>query len=212
MVSKTFKWFLIAYIIFLLIGSVILFIIEKGDWVIFLNQHMSPVLDTFFKYWTHLGDGIFVVVLIFVFLFVKYRYTIIFMMVGAIQGILSAVLKRLVFTGSMRPKKFLEGIYELQLVEGVAVHSYHSFPSGHTMTAFSIATFLSLIATKKHLGPILFLYALLVGFSRNYLSQHFFQDIFAGSILGVVTTYLVWKAFSMKERRDWLNGSLRDKF
>lgn len=212
MISKAFKWFLIVYLLFLAIGGIVLMIIEKGDWVIFLNQSRFPLMDTFFKYWTHLGDGLFVLFLIIILLFVRYRYAIIFMFVAAAQGILSAVFKRVIFSDSYRPKKFLEGIYELQFIDGVQVHSNYSFPSGHTMTAFSIAAFLSLITPKKYLGVVYFFYALLVAFSRNYLSQHFLEDVFAGSVVGVIITFFIWRAFRIKERRKWMNGSLREKF
>ncbi|MGB3467796.1 MAG: phosphatase PAP2 family protein [Cyclobacteriaceae bacterium] len=212
MISKAFKWFLIVYLIFLAVGAVVLYHIEKGDWVIYLNQSRFPLMDTFFKYWTHLGDGLFVLVLIIILLFIKYRFAIVFMFVAAAQGILSGIFKRLIFSSSMRPKKFFEGIYELQFIEGVQVHSNYSFPSGHTMTAFSIAAYLSLITPKRYLGVVFFFYALLVAFSRNYLSQHFFEDIFAGSIVGVATTFLIWRSFRVKERRKWMDGSLREKF
>lgn len=212
MISKTTKWFLSVYTLFLIVGAIVLFHLEKGDWVINLNQNRIHFADLFFKYWTHFGDGLFILLLILIFLFVKYRYAIILITISAVQGILSFVLKRIVFTGSMRPKKYLEGIYELQLIDGVNVHSYHSFPSGHTMTAFSIAVFLCLISSRKVFGPLLFLYALLVGVSRNYLSQHFFVDIYVGSILGVTVSILVWILFRNKEKTDWLGGSLRDKF
>ncbi|MEL6562051.1 MAG: hypothetical protein AAFQ94_27945 [Bacteroidota bacterium] len=138
MVSNTSKWFLSVFFLFLIFGAFVLPNLEKGDWVIYLNQNRTPVGDVFFKYWTHLGDGLFVLFLILVFLFVKYRYAVVFMAISATQGVLSYILKRLVFKGSMRPKKYLEGVYDLQLIEGVDVHSYHSFPSGHTMTAVSI--------------------------------------------------------------------------
>ena len=47
--------------------------------------------------------------------------------------------------------------------------------------------------TKSHLLSILFaLTAVLIGFSRIYLSQHFFEDVFVGTIIGTVVTFLIY--------------------
>jgi len=211
MISKTFRWFLIIYLSFVIIGAFTLIFIEKGDWVIYLNQHRTFFLDSYFKYWTHLGDGFFVLFVLIVMLFVKYRYAVVFFTITVTQAIISLMLKRLVFSNAMRPKKYLADIYDLQFVPGVDVHSFHSFPSGHTMTAFSIAAFFALIANKRYTGILFFVYALLVGFSRNYLSQHFFEDIYVGSVLGVFLSLIVWRMFKNKEDSKWLDGSLRNK-
>ena len=211
MFSSTVKWYLIACFVFWIVGAFILFSMEKGDWVIYLNQNRTVQLDFFFKNWTHLGDGLFVLGLAIFLLFVKYRYSVIFAVTAIAQAAISALLKRVVFADHHRPKKFLSGIYELQFIEGVDVHSNYSFPSGHTMSAFFVGTFLVLIIPRKWLGLLLFCYALLVGISRNYLSQHFFVDIYVGSAFGVIITLLCWQLFSRKQARDWLGGSLTDR-
>jgi undecaprenyl-diphosphatase len=62
-----------------------------------------------------------------------------------------------------------------------------SFPSGHTGTAFAAATAL----TYLH-GSGLFFFSLagLVGFSRVYLDNHFFADVLAGMISGILAAVL----------------------
>ncbi len=54
--------FLIISALYLLAGSVGLFVFEKGDVVIWLNQHHSGFWDLFFKGMTLLGDGTVIVV------------------------------------------------------------------------------------------------------------------------------------------------------
>jgi undecaprenyl-diphosphatase len=58
-----------------------------------------------------------------------------------------------------------------------------SFPSGHTMTAFSIALVLSYFYPGME-GTLFFL-ALSIAFSRIVLGMHFLSDVLAGIILGV---------------------------
>ena len=57
-----------------------------------------------------------------------------------------------------------------------------SFPSGHTMTAFSIAIVVSYFYPTLQ-GPLYFL-ALSIGLSRIVLGMHFLSDVLAGAILG----------------------------
>jgi undecaprenyl-diphosphatase len=58
-----------------------------------------------------------------------------------------------------------------------------SFPSGHTMTAFSIALVLSYFYRGVEL-PLYFL-AASIAISRVVLGMHFLSDVLAGAILGV---------------------------
>ena len=58
-----------------------------------------------------------------------------------------------------------------------------SFPSGHTMTAFSIALVVSYFYPSLE-GPLLFV-AASIGLSRIVLGMHFLSDVLAGMVLGV---------------------------
>jgi undecaprenyl-diphosphatase len=58
-----------------------------------------------------------------------------------------------------------------------------SFPSGHTMTAFSIALVLSYFYPS--LEGTLFFLALSIACSRIVLGMHFLSDVLAGMVLGV---------------------------
>lgn len=66
----------------------------------------------------------------------------------------------------------------------------HSFPSGHTSTAFTLALLLASIV-KRNVWVFVFpLIAFFVGYSRVYLAQHFVTDVLAGIFVGIVSAYL----------------------
>ena len=58
-----------------------------------------------------------------------------------------------------------------------------SFPSGHTMTAFSIAIVVSFF--YPHLQGVLLFLAVSIAISRIVLGMHFLSDVLAGVVLGV---------------------------
>lgn len=58
-----------------------------------------------------------------------------------------------------------------------------SFPSGHTMSAFSMSLVVSYFYPSLE-GPLLFL-ALSIAVSRIVLGMHFLSDVLAGAVLGV---------------------------
>jgi undecaprenyl-diphosphatase len=59
-----------------------------------------------------------------------------------------------------------------------------SFPSGHTMNAFAVATVLAL--RFPALSPALLLLAASIGASRVVLGLHFASDVWAGAALGAL--------------------------
>jgi len=75
----------------------------------------------------------------------------------------------------------------------------HAFPSGHAATSFAAATILT--AAKPRWGPLWFLLALAVGFSRIYVGVHYPLDIVGGAVLGVVVALGLRSAVNVRSRR-----------
>ena len=68
-----------------------------------------------------------------------------------------------------------------------------SFPSGHSITAFAVATPLSLVYPSLALGLIFC--ALSIAVSRILLGMHFLSDVVAGCILGGSLGYASYAIF-----------------
>jgi undecaprenyl-diphosphatase len=68
-----------------------------------------------------------------------------------------------------------------------------SFPSGHTMTAFAVATPLLLFYPTLTIG--LLFCAISIATSRILLGMHFLSDVLAGALIGTGLGYLAYLAF-----------------
>lgn len=157
----------------------------KGPSHLVVNEWHSPMADVFFKYVTHLGDGAIFAVVILILLFVKIRWAFYELFAAVMTLIFVFITKQVIFNGAPRPTKFFENSETLHLVEGVKMHAMNSFPSGHTITAFAVFIILAMLVKKNYLKVFFTAVAILAGFSRVYLSQHFLEDIFLGSLIGV---------------------------
>lgn len=65
-----------------------------------------------------------------------------------------------------------------------------SFPSGHTSTAFALATSLSLEYPKWYVIAPSFVFAGTVGYSRMELGAHYPSDVLIGALIGSGCAYL----------------------
>lgn len=68
-----------------------------------------------------------------------------------------------------------------------------SFPSGHTTSAFAVATCLSLSYQTWYVTAPSFLYASFVAYSRMRLGMHYPADVIVGMILGIGSGVLTWQ-------------------
>jgi undecaprenyl-diphosphatase len=74
----------------------------------------------------------------------------------------------------------------------IAIPHSHSFPSGHTATAFAAATMLSMLLPRG--APAFYALAAAIAYSRLYLGVHFPLDVVGGIVIGVATALLLLAA------------------
>jgi membrane-associated phospholipid phosphatase len=181
------RWFIIPYLLTATACLYAILTIPKADIHLFFNSLYTNFGDIFFKYLTIFGDGIIIPFLIAILIFIRFRYALLLLSTYAISGIFTQILKRTFFSHVPRPTKYFEGVAQLHLVPGVDQLSMKSFPSGHSTTAFAIMICFALIVKNNMLKLMFFILASLIAYSRVYLSQHFLNDILAGSFIGILT-------------------------
>ncbi len=211
-IFKAHSAFFIPMAVFLAAGGALQLYWSKRELFLFINSYYSQWADIFFSLYTHVGDGLFCVLVILGLLFIKYGYALAAAGAFLLSAGVSSLLKHLVFASEFRPRKFFEAEPGLiRMLDTIEIHSFNSFPSGHTVTSFAIFTVLSFMVKDKRWGMLFFVIALLAGFSRVYLAQHFFEDVYWGALIGVLAAIVAWYTLIyivLLPQKAWWNKSL----
>jgi membrane-associated phospholipid phosphatase len=90
-----------------------------------------------------------------------------------------------IFLGRRRPRDdFEHGLYGFVFFRWHLQHN--SFPSGHALTIFCVATWAS--ALLPPLAPLWFAIAAYFGMTRAILAVHFLSDVLTGAAIGIIAT------------------------
>ena len=208
------------------LGLALLYI-PQGELHLLLCDRHTPARDIFYRYYTQVAEWFPYVVCVALLLFSRIGDGAFASAAMLLSALTTQIFKNII--NAPRPIKWFElnmPDVQLPLTPGVEVHSWFSFPSGHTTSFFALAFVLCVIFTRSPRNPSnprslsspktykafsclmqvgLFFLAALGGYSRIYLSQHFARDVFAGILVGTLITALCYAIFSRYEDKKWYN-------
>lgn len=146
----------------------------------------NDVLTPFFRVVTGLGNAGFIWIVISILLLFseKTRKTGIISIVALLMSLCinNFILKNLV--ARTRPYDAYGALVPL-----VAKPMDFSFPSGHSGSSFSSAG-VFVRKLPKPIGILLFVLAVLIALSRLYVGVHYPSDVIAGTIIGILISYM----------------------
>lgn len=201
------KHFIIPVIAFFVCSS--LLYLYFGNSVIHLqiNKNINGYYaDVFFSGITELGNGIVVFILLPIVLFFDINLAIRLISAFILSTLVVWLCKFVLFSDALRPIAAIKDAHDhLRLIPWVKIHRQGTFPSGHSTTIFTIFCCFAFAAKSNFVKTVLFLIALVIAFSRVYLSQHFLQDVAAGALNGTMCTLVVF-AWQSKYSFYWKSG------
>jgi membrane-associated phospholipid phosphatase len=209
--NKGIKIFVLLCILYW-IASLVMITSIANDHVIFkwVNTSHCPFLDLVMPWITQMGEiGFVVLVGVLALLHPKNRTTKYFILTALlcnlIPTLINVSLKNIYL--QHRPLYFFQHESWLHFIESQPKQYHLSFPSGHTVGIFALMTFLSLLLSNKYSYWALFFFVIgiLTSYSRIYLVQHFFSDVFAGSLVGVVFCILTYVSIQNIQNRQYRN-------
>lgn len=200
--------FIFLFLTWLVVGIFVLFGTPKGDLVLFFNGNRSALGNVYFSIASRFAEYSFILFFLAFLLNKSFGNAFIAALVWAFSGIAAQSLKR--FFEMPRPAAFFDES-TLNFIGSGKLHYAHSFPSGHTTTAFALFFVFSLFAKDKKWQILFFILALSTAFARVYLLQHFFIDVYFGSILGVLVSIIVFVSINSSNIfgfQTWKNKKL----
>ena len=193
--QKSIQIYLLLFVALALIGVSGSLLYPKETLSVWIAGHRFALANSFFIYVTKLGEW-YPFSWLFVWLLAKKEWQIAarlsVLVVGAI--VLANTLKD--YFHHERPSLYMSfhnnHIEDLGQIPGVVfLDGSSSFPSGHTLGAFTLFTFIALYTSQQKTAFLWLLPAVLVGVSRIYLGHHFLEDVVFGAFLGVVWAFLL---------------------
>jgi len=183
---------------------VITIILGNNAFFLLVNGDLGKAADYFFEYFTNLGDGTCWIVCLLFFIFYKKYKEILLLVFGFVYTtIVAQSFKYIFMANEPRPMKAIADKSLIHTVQGVDIHLISSFPSGHTTTAFTFYLFACIIFNNKWVVYLGIIPALLVGYSRVYLAQHFPRDVAGGIIAAIFCSVLsIFTYQAMQRGRD----------
>ena len=181
-----------------LILAIALLVVPKAELHLALCQPHTPFLDAIVPVFSDLVDWLPYLCVVLL-LFYRAGWATLLASNLLLSTLIVQPIKHLV--NAPRPLTwFAENMPDisLPLVEGVKMNLWLSFPSGHTTTFFVLFFTLSIILCAENckgkyvLSFICFLCASFGAYTRIYLSQHFALDIFAGILIAIFSTLILY--------------------
>ena len=167
--------------------------------LLWIQENLRGVLDGFWVFVTHLGDGgyLWIAIGLTLLLFKKTRAVGISVLLALLINlcITNISLKNII----ARPRPFN---VNPELVTLIKHPSSFSFPSGHTSGSFTAALVLFHLMPKKIGVPAVVL-ATMIGFSRMYVGVHYPTDVLGGIAVGIIASTVAILVVRFVKEKVW---------
>ena len=203
------NYFLLPCVVLWIVGMVFLALYDKISIQLWFNEFYADWQNYPWLFVTFMGDTTFFIICVIFSFFFSRRCALYLVVMGLSIMIVSYVLKQ-IFDEPRPLTVFTElGIFDMvKTVPGYELRSWNSFPSGHTISAFGLFCMMAFFLKKHYLKLLVMVVAVLVAYSRVYLMQHFYVDVYVGSMIGVAMAIVT---YCILDDAKWVKKLLKEK-
>ncbi len=183
-INRHYRFYSYSYWIVVIVGALLWLTKTSPGIFLIVNKWLVPAGVTFMNLYTNLGEGWFFLLMLLLLLVKSKKWAFAGLLSFAVSSGIAQLLKYR-FGTVPRPANYFAIIHvPIQVPESVHVLQWQSFPSGHTISAFALALLVTGLSRNHLIQLAVLALAIGVGFSRMYLCQHFYRDVFVGMIIG----------------------------
>ena len=168
----------------------------------FINHLVSDGLNIFFEILTFLGSGWTYAAVCIAIFFLNKKYAWLSVACFSITGFLAQLIKYFLPNIERPVQFFADRKTTILFPKGAEELHWNSFPSGHTVSAFSMCLLLSYVFKNRIASLVFLLLAVFIAISRVYLTAHFVRDIYFGMIIGIEITSILIYLFERKNQLE----------
>lgn len=177
----------------------------------------QPVMAQGLHLLTSLGDGVFVVLIVTLFVTRPGRYLpadSVFFVLGLVSYLVSGAVVQGIKRLADLPRPLAELGFDQVYHVGEILRS-HSFPSGHAAAAMALAGVLFLAARSKGAKVAVLVAGMVVALSRVAVGVHWPIDVFVGGVLGYSISHILyqlrsyWEAYYLRRSQKEVIWEMR---
>ncbi len=176
----------------------------EREWFLVINgAHtwwLDPVMYAFGSIWAW-----FPLILVPLYFVLKRRKEWLSMLIctvltGVVNGILTSLIIKPLFK-RFRPTHHPLFMNDVRILNEYIAGGDYGFISGHSTNAFAFAVLSALIVKNKWYSLVIFVWAVMMAYSRLYLSAHFITDVIPGMIVGSLIGWFLYLLFKYMQRK-----------
>lgn len=190
------KVLFVVFLVFWLSFGALLGLWGNESMFLWINTHLTPQFSTSAKIGSAVGESLGMLVLLLLSFRKTIRHTALILSSWLIGSCFSWLFKLWLMAGSLRPYEYFsrKGIL-IQVVDGVVPLRFNHFPSGHTITIFTLLFLVpSIIPELPRRFHIWLLFMMIFsGLSRVLLVHHWPLDVWAGMGFGVAAVLAAYR-------------------
>jgi undecaprenyl-diphosphatase len=176
----------------------------EREWFLAVNGAHTRWLDWIMYAFASVWIWFPLVAVPFYFLFKRRNEWLSVLICTLLTGILNGIATSLVFKPlfkRFRPTHHPLFMDDVRIVNHYIAGGAYGFISGHSTGAFAFAVFSALVVKNRRYSLAIFAWAVMMAYSRLYLSAHFITDVIPGMALGSFIGWILYLLFNCMQHK-----------